>query len=71
MDKHTISEKDAGKMFLKKKPLQPPGVIFMPSKRILRIMIEANIEHSQTESLEKYLLRFGLVTNPLWYLNNT
>lgn len=53
------------------KPLVNPAVIFIPSKRIMRQMIEANMEHSQRDSLEKFLLRFGVVTNPIWYLQNT
>ena len=43
----------------------------MPSKKIMRLMIETNVEYSHKDSLEEFLLRFGVVHNPNWYLKNT
>jgi len=33
-------------------------------------MIKANIKYAKKDSLEKFLLRFGLIENYTWYLKN-
>ena len=38
-----------------------PKTIFLPEKSIMRMMIKQNIKYSKKESIEKFLLRFGLI----------
>ena len=38
-----------------------PKVIFVPDRSIMRCMITANLKYSKRDSLEEFLLRFGVV----------
>jgi hypothetical protein len=48
--------------------IKPPKCIFVPSKKIVRIMIKAMAEFATRDSQECFLLRFGLLDDPNWYL---
>jgi hypothetical protein len=48
----TLNLKSVAHLFSSKaKPLPAPSVIFTPSKQIMRIMIEANLEYAHRDSL--------------------
>ena len=49
--------------------VEMPKLVFLPSENLARIFIRANCRHSKTDSLQKFLLRFGLVENLSWYLD--
>jgi hypothetical protein len=51
-----------------KRNMQPPKCIFVPSKKIVRTMIRAMAEYGATDSEECFLLRFGLLEDPNWYI---
>ena len=36
-------------------------MVFIPSESIVKTMIRANLQYADTDSLDDYLLRFGLV----------
>ena len=40
--------------------LSPPKQMFLPDKAVIRIMVKANIKYAKNDSLEKFLLRFGM-----------
>jgi len=48
--------------------IKPPRCIFLPSKDMYKIMIQANLKYSKKDNLQTFLLRFGLIENPNWYL---
>ena len=45
----------------KRKKVQPPKMIFVPSKSLLRKMIRAMLKYGKDE---KFLLRFALLEDP-------
>ena len=51
-------------------PAKPPKTRFVPDRAILRVMIEANLKYSKKDNEQKFLLRFGLLDDPNWYLHN-
>jgi hypothetical protein len=51
-----------------KKSIKPPPCIFMPSKKVIKDMVISNLKFSKKDTIENFLLRFGLLDNPNWYL---
>lgn len=47
-----------------------PSCIFLPHRTVIRQIIKANVKFSKNDSLDKFLLRFGLVDRYEWYLAN-
>ena len=47
----------------------PPPTLFLPSKKIMRTMIQTNLRYSSKENEHLFLLRFGLLDDPIWYSN--
>ena len=43
----------------------PPRMIFIPSKSVIRTMVKANLMYGETDTLEQFLLRFGLLDSDL------
>jgi hypothetical protein len=39
---------------------KPPRMIFMPSKSVIKTMVKANLKYGATDTLNQFLLRFGL-----------
>ena len=39
---------------------KPPRMIFMPSKSVIKTMVKANLKYGATDTLDQFLLRFGL-----------
>ena len=35
-------------------------MIFMPSKSVIKTMVKANLKYGATDTLDQFLLRFGL-----------
>jgi len=56
---------------LKKKVPTMPKVVFLPSKKLLRIIIDANIKFARKESEALFLLRFGIVENIQFHLSQS
>jgi len=48
----------------------PPSCIFLPDQSFIRTIIRTNVKFSSKDSLEKFLLRFGLFANYNWYIHN-
>ena len=46
-----------------------PKCIFVPSRRMLRKMVKALLRKKPEESQVDFLLKFGLLDNPIKYLN--
>jgi hypothetical protein len=46
----------------------PPSMLFKPTRKLIRIMIQANLRWSSKESLEHFLLRFGMLDDPKWHM---
>jgi hypothetical protein len=49
-------------------PIKPPKCIFLPNKQMIRQMIRAAMKWGKTDTEEAFLLRFGLLDDPNWYL---
>lgn len=45
-----------------------PKVVFLPSETIMRTMIMANLKFAMTDSIENFLLKFGVVDNEAWHI---
>jgi hypothetical protein len=43
--------------------LSPPKCMFLPNKSLIRTMVKANCRFSKRDSLEQFLLRFGMRQN--------
>ena len=52
------------------KDFYPPKCTFLPTPGLLRAFIRATLKFSQTDSQERFLLRFGLVDDIHWYFRN-
>ena len=52
-----------------KRAIIPPKCIFLPCKELIRTVVKANLKHAKKDTLQEFLLRFGLMENPNWYLN--
>ena len=50
------------------KSVKLPKVIFIPDKSVLRCMILANVKFSKKDSVEEFLLRFGMVEDEEWHV---
>ena len=48
---------------LSRKLPKPPRIVFMPTDSMMRKMIDANIKYSSTDTIARFLLRFGCVEN--------
>lgn len=48
--------------------IKPPKCIFLPNKQMIRLMIRAAFKWAKTDTEEAFLLRFGLLDDPNWYL---
>ena len=45
-----------------------PRVVFLPDEKVMRTMIMANLKYATTESIDVFLLRFGVVENERWHI---
>jgi len=52
-----------------KRSIIPPKCIFLPSKDMMRTIVKANLKYGKKDNLQEFLLRFGLLECPQWYLN--
>jgi hypothetical protein len=50
---------------IQKKDLQPPKCVFIPGRQLCRKMIRALIKWGNSETSSEFLMRFGLVEDPL------
>ena len=50
-----------------KRTYEAPRMIFLPNKEILTTMVKANLDYSKTDSLDRFLLRFGFLQDPNVY----
>ena len=51
-----------------KNSIKPPKVIFLPELPLIHQMIKAVAKYGNSDSQEAFLLRFGLLDDPVWYL---
>jgi hypothetical protein len=51
--------------------IKPPKCIFIPTREMVRTMIRAIYKWGSTDTTEAFLLRFGLLDDPNWYMNET
>ena len=49
-----------------KKQMQMPKVIFLPNPAIMKCMILANLKFAKKDSLQAFLLRFGVIEDEAW-----
>jgi hypothetical protein len=54
--------------FKQKGVILPPKCMFIPSRKIMRMVIKANLMYSKGDNMAQFLLRFGLIDDPNWYL---
>ena len=45
-----------------------PRVVFLPDEKVMRTMIMANLKYAMNESIDVFLLRFGVVENERWHI---
>ena len=48
--------------------MQAPKTVFLPSQSMMRQWIDANVKFSPKDDDFTFLLRFGVVENPSWYV---
>jgi len=53
------------------KSIQAPRLIFLPSEEMVRRIIATNIKYAQKDSLEEFLLRFGLLEHMKYHLSKS
>ena len=52
--------------------LTPPKCIFLPSQKVIRSMIKANIKFSKFDDIPRFLLRFGIFADvKFWKFEKT
>jgi hypothetical protein len=50
--------------------IKPPKCIFIPTRKMVRTMIRAIYKWGSKDTTEAFLLRFGLLDDPNWYMNS-
>ena len=63
-----VYKKYTGKI---KEDSEPPRCVFIPDVGVMRCMMLANVKFSWTDTLDEFLLRFGLLDNEELYLNES
>ena len=48
---------------------KPPKTVFVPSRSVIRKMMRAVLKFGEQDDHDKFLLRFGLVMDPIALLN--